>query len=553
MAVQALPVPASPGIALAHADAVVAAMATLADLAGEAARWSGDDRRAMLDRLDRAVDGLASVRAAVLVAERESGTWHGAGDRSFEAWRSRTCRTGQRAAAAQMRQAEQLHTVPWAAAAVAAGRISLEHAAIMARVASTGTPAQQSAALSAAGHDHLLGLAEREDAGTFATSVAWWAASIDPVALERDHQAQRAERFLHLTDTPRGTFIKGRVDSMAGHRLNLALEALGPRPAAEDDRDPGQRRADALDTIASRVLALPDTKPGGHVPPQISMILTEETWIAARAERDRRRHAPTTDRRSSDGVAADTITRSTGHPPATLEDGTPVPASELAAVMCDCQITRVVIDADGVPLDLGRSERLFTGPQRRAVIVRDRECAWPACHMPARWCEIHHISWWERDAGPTSVENGVLMCTFHHHEVHRRHLIIGRVSVEPSRGSPPRRRPWPGAEGPHEAEASLGRTRSAVVRVRYEFRDHAGRTIGEPPTSARVDDDGRTRSITPAGVGVQPPCAPPPEAGRQSVPAPGRGSSLERTDRLELEWTTDPVTGSRAPAFFGCP
>ena len=40
--------------------------------------------------------------------------------------------------------------------------------------------------------------------------------------------------------------------------------------------------------------------------------------------------------------------------------------------------------AAGVPLDLGRTERLFTGPQRKAVNARDRECAWPDCHSHAR-------------------------------------------------------------------------------------------------------------------------------------------------------------------------
>ena len=43
----------------------------------------------------------------------------------------------------------------------------------------------------------------------------------------------------------------------------------------------------------------------------------------------------------------------------------------------DCELTRIVINSAGVPLDLGRTERLFTGPQRKAVNARDRECAWP--------------------------------------------------------------------------------------------------------------------------------------------------------------------------------
>ncbi|NMR20270.1 HNH endonuclease signature motif containing protein [Cellulomonas fimi] len=499
--------------AVAHARSVGAVVVRLAAESGTAAGWSAGERREVLEQLDRAIDGLAAVRAAVLVAERQSESWRGSGDRSFEAWRGRTSRAGQRSAQAQVRQAEQLDAVPAVVAAVTAGRISLEHATTIAKVAGAGTPAQRDATRSPAGQAHLLELAEHLDAGTFATTAARWAATVDPAGLERDHQAQRAERYLHVTHTPHGTLVKGRLDSMAGHRLTLALEAVTARPAADDDRDPGQRRADALDTVAERILTLKDSKPGAHVPPHVSLILTETTWLAARAERDRRRRALG----SGDAPAEDAGVsgRHDGHPssrdsssylPATLEDGAPVPVSELAAALCDCELTRIVIDAAGAPLDLGRSERVFTGIQRRAVIARDRECAWPQCGAHARWCQVHHITWWDRDDGPTSVDNGVLLCSFHHHEVHRRDLTITR------RG----------------AQATMGRTASTrdhgtMARVHYEFHDSAGRRLAAPPR----------RDGEPPPVG---------DASRGSPP-PGVG---------ELDFTpiTDPVTGMTVPTFL---
>lgn len=96
-----------PGIgrAMARAGGIGAALGELAELVRGAPQWSTSDRQALLERLDRGIDGLTAVRAAVLVAERDSGAWQRTGVRSFEDWRARTGRAGQRAATAQVRQA----------------------------------------------------------------------------------------------------------------------------------------------------------------------------------------------------------------------------------------------------------------------------------------------------------------------------------------------------------------------------------------------------------------------------------------------------------------
>jgi Domain of unknown function (DUF222) len=537
---------------------IVATMEMLAAQVSGAGGWSGEERHRVLAGLDRAVDGLAAVRAAVLVAERDAGTWQGDGDRSIQAWRARVGRVGPRIAAAQVRQADHLAAAPDAVDAVIQGRIGVEHAAVIGAVTG-GTPAQQQAAADPAVRRELLTKAEEQDAATFSTTAATWAATIDPAALEADHQTQRANRFLHLATTAHGTVLKGRLDTMAGHRLTLALEALSPRPGVDDDRDLGQRRADAMDTMAQRILSSSDTKPGAHVPTQVTMILTEHTWIAARAERDRRRsrtrsRAGATSSGGADALRsaeamlsgdtmrnADDVVKDGGdaevvrgadatvadggsgepagaatqdtepalrYPPATLEDGTPVPVSELAAAMCDCEITRIVIDAAGVPLDLSRAERVFTGPQRRAVIARDRHCAWPDCQAPARWCHVHHIAWWQRDDGPTSVDNGVALCSYHHHEVHRHDLTITRTAVPPDHapGSPP----------------------GSLARVAYELRDRAGRTIGHA---------GAMTAPAVTGTDSGPPTL-------QGSPGPAE-AAVE--DTLPLAWTTDPMTGAMEP------
>src|SRR5665648_662664 len=235
------------------------------------------------------------------------------------------------------------------------------------------------------------------------------------------------DSFLYLADTEAGTRISGQLDRMAGHRLRLALEAATGRPAADDDRLPEQRRADALEMITERILSLPDTTSGAAVRPHVSFVMTAETWVGLRA---RRVDGDANGGRATNGA----LGAGAGHSrvadgplePVTLEDGTPVPLSEVARALCDCELTRIVTDARSEPIDLGRTARTYTGPQRRAVIVRDRGCAWPSCETPARWCEVHHMRWWDRDDGGTSVRNGVLLCSFHHHEVHRLDLSICR-------------------------------------------------------------------------------------------------------------------------------
>ena len=165
---------------------------------------------------------------------------------------------------------------------------------------------------------------------------------------------------------------------------------------------------------------------------------------------------------------------------ATLEDGTPVAMSELAQALCDCEITRIVVSAEGVPLDLGRTRRTYTGVHRRAVVARDRQCAWNGCQTSARWSQVHHIRWWDRDGGSTSIDNGVLLCDYHHHEVHRQDLTIERHAEPP--GSVRRRR----ASGdPSDDEPPFS-------PMRYTFRRRRdGGMVNAPDGQASSEVEGR--------------------------------------------------------------
>ena len=182
----------------------------------------------MLVELNLAIDTLTAVRSSLLIVERDAGTWRGHGDPNFAAWVGRKSRLGKRGGSTQVRQATQLDTVPKIRDAVTDGRLPLEHAAIIAKVAATGTPAQRQAATSAAGQKMLLEMATGQDAATFALSTDRFAANIDPDALNRDHEAQYQARYFSLTHTSTGTHLKGFLDTMAGNKLRLALEAATP-------------------------------------------------------------------------------------------------------------------------------------------------------------------------------------------------------------------------------------------------------------------------------------------------------------------------------------
>lgn len=67
-------------------------------------------------------------------------------------------------------------------------------------------------------------------------------------------------------------------------------------------------------------------------------------------------------------------------------------------------------------LDWGRRRRLFSPAQRLALGERDGGCA--MCAAPPGMTKAHHIRWWARDAGPTDLANGVLLCESCHHRIH---------------------------------------------------------------------------------------------------------------------------------------
>lgn len=100
----------------------------------------------------------------------------------------------------------------------------------------------------------------------------------------------------------------------------------------------------------------------------------------------------------------------------------PVPVRTLEQLRCHSPIVATVFGDAGEVLYLGKTRRLFTPAQNRALAARDGGCVWPGCDRPPGWCESHHVEEWrhpDHPLGRTDIDNGLLLCHFHHSHLHR--------------------------------------------------------------------------------------------------------------------------------------
>jgi hypothetical protein len=113
--------------------------------------------------------------------------------------------------------------------------------------------------------------------------------------------------------------------------------------------------------------------------------------------------------------------------------------------LCDAAIIPMVFHGPGLALHVGRTRREFTPAQRRALTARDRGCTFPGCHRRASACAAHHLTHWA-DGGRTDLDNGALLCRWHHQLIHRegwegRLDARGRPEYRPPASIDPERRP----------------------------------------------------------------------------------------------------------------
>jgi Domain of unknown function (DUF222)/HNH endonuclease len=114
-----------------------------------------------------------------------------------------------------------------------------------------------------------------------------------------------------------------------------------------------------------------------------------------------------------------------------LEDGTRVSAETFRRASCDSTVVALATGDSGEVLDVGRRTRVVSPAIRRALSSRDHGCRYPMCSNQ-RFVHAHHVRHWVH-GGPTSLDNLVLLCSFHHRLLHE-----GGFTMSFAAGSVPR-------------------------------------------------------------------------------------------------------------------
>jgi hypothetical protein len=107
--------------------------------------------------------------------------------------------------------------------------------------------------------------------------------------------------------------------------------------------------------------------------------------------------------------------------------GETITAAQARRLACTARIIPAVLGGESEILDLGRVRRIFSPPQRRAMLLRDHTCRAEGCDIPGTWAEAHHWIPWLL-GGLTNLDDGVLLCSHHHHRAHDPAYLVERLA-----------------------------------------------------------------------------------------------------------------------------
>ena len=346
----------------------------------------------------------ATHRWLHLVAEsdRRQG-WSDGVTRSCAHWLGWQCGIDLCAAREKVRVARALESLPLIDAAMGRGELSYSKVRALTRVA---TPATEPV---------LLNIALHGTVHHVETLVRQFRRVQEVEALSREARQHAGRSLSYFHDDDGSLVIKARLPAEAGAQLLKALEAAiadaplpehfqgalndsresSPTYIAEDPPSPSMRRADALALLAESFLQHGAQAMSGGDRHQIVVHVDHDTLRNAAPGR------------------------------CELDDGPSLAVETARRLACDSSVVRIVEDADGEPLDVGRKTRSIPPALRRALKSRDQGCVFPGC-THKRYVDGHHIEHWA-DGGATRLSNLVSLCRFHHRAVHEGGIRIERL------------------------------------------------------------------------------------------------------------------------------
>jgi hypothetical protein len=287
------------------------------------------------------------------------------------------------------RRAEVLGSLPSMSAQLGKGRIGAEHADAVATAVGRLDDADRTTLLAL--DDELARAAAASTPAQFRRFVARVA---DQLAADRGLERavrQRAAMTLSkgINDDTGMYWLRGEFDPETGARLFRAIDAevaaLAKQQAPDDHADRQQLAARALVTLAT-------SNNRAKRPGRVELLALVDLDTIATGLRD-------------NSVCE-------------LGDGTAIPVATMRRLACDAHIIPVVLNGDGMPLDVGRSQRLATDDQRRALRTMYRTCGIGSCDVPFDRCEIHHLDEWDAHHGETNLDRLIPACSRHHHLAH---------------------------------------------------------------------------------------------------------------------------------------
>jgi hypothetical protein len=348
---------------------------------------------ALLDRLRPLLAAQNRLAAEIARTVREcevSGAAEHDGLKTMPAWLRGHGRRSTAEAARVVRAGRALAHLPALAAAFAAGQVTGEQVAVIGQVTDAEHLAQAAdQGVDLAAVDALLtGVACERPHAEVAKAVHHYLDRLDEDGPEPDPtEGRRLVLARHADGSLTGRFD---LDPVGGEKLQAALEALVQAGrCAGDERSRAQQLADALVQLCDNALA------SGALP----ILRTVKPHVAVTVD---------VDALADPGV---------GHGAADLGFGATISAARARWIACDGVVTRIVMGPDGLPLDVGRTQRVVPPHLRRAVERRDRHCVFAGCGAPTHWCDVHHLIEWI-NGGETSLENAALLCERHHTKVH---------------------------------------------------------------------------------------------------------------------------------------